>query len=92
MANMMGRGKELRELRELFVKWDENNDGFLSKDEIAKNLDEIEVCLSLNENELEELMNAADSNNDGKVDYIEFVTAAYDKAKLLSLDNITKAF
>jgi Ca2+-binding EF-hand superfamily protein len=28
---MMGSAKDLNELRNLFVKWDENNDGFLSK-------------------------------------------------------------
>jgi hypothetical protein len=31
IANMMGSAKDLNELRNLFVKWDENNDGFLSK-------------------------------------------------------------
>lgn len=92
MANMMGGGKELRELRELFVKWDENSDGFLSKEEISKNIAEIIVHLDMSEAEVEQMMRAADTNRDGRVDYIEFVTAAYDRVKLLSLDNIGKAF
>ena len=46
----------------------------------------------MSESELETMMAAADSNSDGRVDYTEFVTAAYDRVKLLSQRNITRAF
>ena len=33
-----------------------------------------------------------DSNNDGHIDFTEFLTAAFDKKKLLSEENLRRAF
>jgi Ca2+-binding EF-hand superfamily protein len=38
------------------------------------------------------MMKKADTNGDGNVDYSEFISAAFDKVKLLTEPNLQKAF
>ena len=38
------------------------------------------------------MIKAADTNGDGRIDYAEFVAAAYDKRKLLDESNLRRAF
>lgn len=38
------------------------------------------------------MMKKADTNGDGNVDYSEFLTAAFDKVKLITEPNLEKAF
>jgi Ca2+-binding EF-hand superfamily protein len=45
---------------------------------------ELEQYFSLDEDEINEMINAADTNQDGKLSYTEFLTAVYDRQKLLS--------
>lgn len=40
----------------------------------------------------EDLMSSIDRNGDGVIDFTEFITAAIDKAVLLSKDNLEAAF
>lgn len=47
---------------------------------------------SLNEKEVKEMLRNADVNKDDRVDYTEFVTAAFDKQKLLNKENLDKVF
>ena len=44
------------------------------------------------EDDWEEILAVMDSNNDGKIDFTEFVAAAYDRQKLLNKKNIKIAF
>jgi len=88
----MGSSKDLNELRNLFVKWDTNNDGYLSPQELRSNMAEMEQYFNLREDQILKMINAADTNQDGKVDYTEFLTAAFDRQKLLSEPNLVKAF
>ena len=38
------------------------------------------------------MMKACDLNGDGKIDYTEFIAAAYEKSQLLSGENLRNAF
>ena len=40
----------------------------------------------------EDVINTMDTNNDGHIDYDEFLTAASDRAKLINRDNLKAAF
>jgi len=92
LANLVTQAEELRDLREVFVSWDDNSDGFLSLEELKSNMHKISSYFSLNESDIREMMKAADTNGDGLIDYTEFITAAFDKSKLLSQENMRKAF
>lgn len=68
--------EEQAELREVFVKLDENSDGYLSFKEIKQGLE----C-QLNEEHipnLSEILDSMDTNQDGKIEYTEFIAAAMD--------------
>ena len=92
LANLMTKTEDLGELREMFQKWDINNDGSLSHNEIKTNMAEITQLFSLDEPDILNLLKAADTNGDGIISYDEFLTAAFDKHKLLSEANLVKAF
>ena len=42
-------------------------------------MSEITAFFNLNEPDVREMLNAADANNDGSIDYTEFITAAFNK-------------
>ena len=55
-------------------------------------MSEITSFFNLNEPDVRKMMEAADVNNDGQIDYTEFITAAFDKQKLLQREKIQQAF
>ena len=55
-------------------------------------MSEITAFFNLNEPDIRRMMEAADTNNDGQIDYTEFITAAFDKQKLLQREKIQQAF
>ncbi len=88
----MTKTADLKELNKMFVQWDTSQDGQLSYDELKENMAEICALFQMDAPDVEKLMQAADTNQDGQVDYTEFITAAFDKQKLLSNANIKRAF
>ena len=59
------------ELKEAFKKFDVNNDGNLSPDELEAAIDEFGIGLS--KLQMKVLMRDIDRDSDGKIDYSEFV-------------------
>jgi len=92
LANLVTKAEDLKELREVFVSWDTNHDGNLSLGELKANMKEITTFFNLDEPDVRRMMQAADTDNSGSIDYTEFLTAAFDKQKLLSQANIRRAF
>ena len=76
----------------MFLKLDESKDGLLSKEELQKGMAEILTFFNIDEEELNDMVRAIDTNNDGQIDYQEFITAAYDRQKSLSQKNLEAAF
>jgi Ca2+-binding EF-hand superfamily protein len=77
MAKRMSEITPEEELLEAFRVFDKDGSGTISVDELR------EVMKNLGENltteELEEMIKEADSNNDGAIDYSEFVKLLSDK-------------
>jgi calmodulin/calcium-binding protein CML/plastin-2 len=71
MAKTQPNEEELDELRETFDYNDRDNDGRIQLDEFAAMLDELEAEMS--KNEIEIGFKDIDVNDDGLVDFDEFV-------------------
>jgi calmodulin len=63
--------EELDELREAFDYNDRDGDGLIQLDEFAEMLEELEAGMS--ENETRTGFNDIDTNDDGRIDFTEFV-------------------
>jgi Ca2+-binding EF-hand superfamily protein len=71
MAQNRPNEEELDELREAFDYNDRDNDGRIQLDEFAAMLDELEADMSANEVEIG--FKDIDTNDDGLIDFAEFV-------------------
>ena len=92
LANMLSHSNDLRDLNKMFVQWDTSQDGYLSYEELSQNMTQITGHFGMNEPDVLKLMKAADTNGDGSVDYQEFVTAAFNKEKLINEKNLKAIF
>ncbi len=88
----MTQASDLQEVSQLFKTWDINSDGYLQFEEIEQKMGELTEMLQMNEDDLRRTLRNADANKDGKLDYSEFVTAAFDKTKLVNRQNLEKVF
>jgi len=86
------RFAELNTLREAFILLDTSNDGKLSLEEVQGGLHKVFGSVKGNLKEFKKLMKALDKDNNGVIDYSEFLTAAVCKARLLSEENLASAF
>ena len=65
---------QILELKDAFIKFDKNGDGQLSHEELIEGIQSVpEVQLSLDD--IEQAMQVIDSNNNGVIDYTEFIAA-----------------
>jgi calcium-dependent protein kinase len=82
---------ELKAIKNLFVKFDSNFDGRLTKEELGKG---IKSCksLKLSSKDLDTLMYKLDLDKSGYIEYEEFLTATYDTNLLLTDKNLQCAF
>ncbi|CAG9332140.1 unnamed protein product [Blepharisma stoltei] len=83
--------KDVRSLKQVFKRLDRNNDGRLSKEELY---DEYVLSMGHSEAEalVEKIMKEVDTDNNGYIDYSEFLKATLDIKKVFSLDNLKSAF
>lgn len=79
--------KEIAPLRAMFKSLDENGDGKLSYEEIKKGLKG-----RTNEEELTELMMAIDTDNNGYIEYNEFLAAAMGEQLSYYKERLQQAF
>ena len=84
--------EDLEDYKAAFVQWDTKRDGVLTEDEISENITEICNYFNMEEPDVRRILRSADSDKNGEIDFTEFVTAAYDKRKLLSETNLKKVF
>ena len=64
-------GNEDREFREIFSGMDKNGDGFITRQELKAAM--VNMGERLTEEEIEQMMEEADTDGDGKIKYPEFV-------------------
>ena len=67
----------MAEVREMFLKLDTDNNGFLTFDELEAGMQDISQIFHLAEPDVRDMLRAVDVNGDGRIDYTEFISAAY---------------
>ena len=82
----------LKELKDVFIRFDESGDGHLQLEEITTGLREVLGFVKGSMRIFEDILTSLDKNCNGVIDYTEFLTAAADKEKLLSEANLRFAF
>jgi calcium-dependent protein kinase len=91
LTNQISINEEIKKLKEEFDKIDVDKDGEISKDELIKCLESIypsqEAKLRANA-----IFKEIDFNNDGSINFSEFLTVNIQKEKLLNEETLDKAF
>ncbi|KAL8166279.1 hypothetical protein V2J09_007778 [Rumex salicifolius] len=82
--------EEIGGLKELFQKIDADNSGTVTCDELKQSLKRVDSKLL--ESDIEDLMNAADVDENGTLDYGEFLAATMHLNKLEREENLVQAF
>ena len=76
----------------MFTKLDADHNGFLTFEELEAGMSDIAKIFHLEEDDVKEMLRAADNNGDGQVDYTEFIAAAMQKDLMLKRENLKSAF
>ena len=84
--------KDERELQEIFDYIDENKNGSICKDNLARFYELIHEDKKEAEHEAEKTMKMVDMNNNGTIDYNEFLMANLTTMNGLKNDILKKAF
>ena len=91
LVHNLSNQEELLELKEIFCAFDKNCDGRLTKEELHEGLNRIYHVNNI-KSSLECLMKTIDTDNNGFIEFEEFVRASIDKEKLLTEKNLKIAF
>jgi len=92
IASQLITRKEKDRLTTMFMALDKNGDGSLTRDELMEAYTDLYKDKEKARNEVECLMAVADVDNNGFIDYSEFLLAAGNKKEMLSKANIKQAF
>ncbi|WOK91855.1 calcium-dependent protein kinase 19 [Canna indica] len=82
--------EEIKGLKQMFTNMDTDKSGTITYEELKTGLARLGSKLS--EAEIKQLMDAADVDGDGSIDYIEFITATMHRHKLEREEHLYKAF
>lgn len=92
IATQLFTNKERETLREVFISMDTNHDGQLSKEELVNGYSKIIGNKQSSTRIVEEIMMTADPNNNGMIDFTEFIVASSNKKMLPSEEKLKSAF
>lgn len=84
--------EDISDLKEVFLAFDVNNDGRLTKDELELGMSKILNNSSSKNQDVDLLMRTIDSDNNGYIEFEEFLSASIDKEKLCTEKNLQIAF
>ncbi|KAK8638348.1 hypothetical protein V6N13_136779 [Hibiscus sabdariffa] len=82
--------EEIQGLKQMFANIDTDNSGTITYDELKTGL--ARLGSKLTEAEVQQLMEAADVDGNGSIDYIEFITATMHRHRLERDEHLYKAF
>lgn len=83
--------EETDKMEGIFAAMDKNNDGMLSKQEIAEGYEE-HFGMPMDEEELDKIFAAIDTDASGAIDYSEFLMATMNEQQLMSKEKLKQAF
>ena len=82
--------KDIEELRKLFIQTDSNGDGKITKEEFEQAL--IKYGFKFTPADFSNLMNKLDANNNGFIDYTEFIAGCMKSKIYLKEEHLKNAF
>ncbi|KAE8725490.1 Calcium-dependent protein kinase isoform 2 [Hibiscus syriacus] len=82
--------EEIQGLKQMFANIDTDNSGTITYEELKTGL--ARLGSKLTETEVQQLMEAADVDGNGSIDYIEFITATMHRHRLEREEHLYKAF
>ena len=91
LTNQISINEEIKTLKEEFDKIDVDKDGEISKDELITCLESIYPS-QVAKNKAEAIFKEIDFNNDGSINFSEFLTVNIQKEKLLNEETLDRAF
>lgn len=92
IVSQLMTSKEKNDLKEIFTTLDKNGDGMLTQEELLEGYTKFYKSEERAKAEVKYLMENADSDNNGTIDYSEFLMAMANKKNLLSKENVKRAF
>jgi len=92
MVTQLMSKPERDELSKVFLSIDKNGDGKLTREELIVGYVKQYGDESIATKEVDDLLSAIDLDKDGEINYSEFLLAAANKKKLLTLNNVKDAF
>ncbi|MEM1003487.1 MAG: EF-hand domain-containing protein [Bacteroidota bacterium] len=78
-------------MERIFAQMDKNNDGMLSKEEIKDGYEE-HFGMAIDDDEIDKMFAAIDTDGNGTIDYSEFLMATMNEQQLLSKERLKGAF
>lgn len=91
IVHNMLKKEEIEEYRKIFIKFDLNGDGRLSKEELIQGLSQTMTPLEA-KNEVERLINDIDIDKNNFIEFEEFLSTFMDKEKLLKEEHLMETF
>jgi len=83
--------EETDKMESIFESMDKNNDGMLSKQEIREGYEE-HFGVAIDDEELDKIFSAIDTDGSGAIDYSEFLMATMNEQQLMSKEKLKAAF
>jgi len=95
MSGLLQKDSEIQTLRKIFTKLDKSKDGYICVHEIEGLMNELKgefTSIIGHDPNWKTIIDSLDTNNDGKLDFNEFISAATNRVILLNEENLIKAF
>ena len=90
IVNQLITKEEQTELRKVFIDWDKNGDGVLSRKEIIDGYEK--AYGTVDQDEVDNMIKSVDLDGNGVIDYNEFLNCTIARDKILSKKNLEYAF
>ncbi|CAK62506.1 unnamed protein product (macronuclear) [Paramecium tetraurelia] len=84
--------EECEKCLEAFKRLDNNGDGVLSEEEILQGMLMVNINQITSQNMIKEIMSQMDTNDSGKIDFTEFITASVMQEKRILKESLRAAF
>ena len=92
LTNLLATAEDLQDYVEMFEMMDTSKDGYLTIDELKAGIQEQMGSFYFKRTDWDQVLVSMDTNGDGRIDFTEFISAAYDRSKLLCRENLKIAF